>query len=116
MTSIHLFDHSQNRQTYAPGDVVFAQGDHGDVMHAVVEGQVDILVGGRLVETTGPGGIIGEMALIEDVPRSATAQARTEAVLVAVGKPQFLFMVQEHPTFALMVMRVIADRLRRMGE
>ena len=84
-------------------------------MYAVVEGEIDITIGDRLVETTGPGGVVGEMALIEAVPRSATARARTDAVLVPVGKAQFLFMVQEHPTFALTLMRIMADRLRHMS-
>lgn len=114
MTAIHVFDHSGARRSYAAGQAVFAEGDQGDVMYAVVEGEVDLVVNGRIVETAGPGGIIGEMALIDSGARSATARARTDSVLVLVAPDQFLFMVQEHPTFALSVMRIMASRLRQM--
>jgi CRP/FNR family transcriptional regulator, cyclic AMP receptor protein len=114
VTAIHIFDRSGPRRTFAAGQAVFAEGDDGDVMYAVVEGEVDLVVSGRIVETAGPGGIIGEMALIDNGPRSATARARTDSVLVLVGPDQFLFLVQEHPTFALSVMRIMASRLRQM--
>ena len=114
MPAIHLFDHSSRKRSFEAGQPVFAEGEEGDTMYAVIEGEVDILVDGRLVETTGPGGLIGEMALIDSGPRSATATARTDAVLVPVDAKQFLFLVQEHPTFALAVMQVMSSRLRRM--
>jgi CRP/FNR family cyclic AMP-dependent transcriptional regulator len=113
VSSIHLFDSSRDRVAFAPGDIVFNEGDPGDVMYAVVEGEVDILVGPKLIETAGPGAVVGEMAIIEPGPRSATVRARTECGLVPVGSKQFLYLVQEHPTFAITIMRIMADRLRR---
>jgi CRP-like cAMP-binding protein len=83
-------------------------------MYALVEGEVEISVASRVLETAGPGALIGEMALIENAPRSATAQAITDCVVVPVPQKEFLFLVQEHPTFAIQVMRVMAERLRRM--
>ncbi|HEU5100134.1 MAG TPA: Crp/Fnr family transcriptional regulator [Roseiflexaceae bacterium] len=65
----------------------------------------------------GPGGIVGEMALIDDRPRSATAVAATDCRLVPIDERRFTFLVQQTPMFALAVMRVMAERLRRrLGE
>ena len=64
------------------GKIVFREGDPGDTVYVVLEGKVDLRVNGRLVETVGPGGILSEMALIEQAPRVAGATART-----ACGRP-----------------------------
>jgi len=85
-------------------------------MYAVLEGQVDIVVNGRIVETVVSGGIFGEMALIEKDRRTATAVASTDAKVVTVDERRFLFLIQQTPNFALHVMRVLSDRLRRMDE
>lgn len=82
-------------------------------MYAVLEGAVDILVNGQRVDTIEAGGIFGEMALIEDMPRSATATVAREAKLVAVDRKRFLFMVQQTPFFALQLLSVVTNRLRR---
>ena len=99
--------------SFAPGQYVFKAGDPGEAMYIVVEGEVDILDGSILLETSGQGSIVGELALIDDEPRSATAIAKTECKLVVVDRRRFQYMVQETPLFALSVMKVLADRLRR---
>jgi CRP-like cAMP-binding protein len=113
--SVHLFDHSTDRRQYAAGDVVFQAGEPGELMFAVLDGEVDVVVNGQVVETAGPGTLIGEMALIDHGPRSATARARSACTLAAVGEREFVFLVHEHPTFALTTMRIVADRLRQMN-
>jgi CRP-like cAMP-binding protein len=85
-------------------------------MYAVVEGQVDIFVNGKLVETVEAGGIFGEMALIDAESRTATAVARTDTKVVPVDERRFLFLIQQTPNFALHVMRVLSERLRRINE
>ena len=112
MTKIDLF-RLQPGEEYAPGTVIFRQGDPGDEMYVVQEGQVEIRLGDEVVETLGPGEIFGELALIDDQPRSATAVAVTASRLAAVPEARFHFMVQQTPRFALQVMRVMAERLRR---
>ena len=82
-------------------------------MYIVVEGEIEILDGVVLLETSGQGSIVGELALIDDEPRSATAIAKTDCRLVAVDRRRFQYMVQETPLFALSVMKVLADRLRK---
>lgn len=116
MTSPTLFLNlfrDQNKTSFAAGDIIFKAGDHGDVMYIVTDGEVDIRDGPVLLETAGPGSIFGELALIDDAPRSATVTARTNCQLVKVDRRRFEFMVQETPFFALTVMKVLADRLRK---
>jgi CRP-like cAMP-binding protein len=95
----------------AAGETLFAQGDDGDAMFALLSGELDVIVGDKVVDHIGPGRLIGEMALVEHAPRSATAIARTDCRLAKVDRRQFLFMVHEAPTFALDVMRELAERL-----
>ena|SRR5262245_1940593 len=116
MLATRLFEHSTESKSVDAGTVIFNQGDARDVMYAVVEGQVDIVVHGKVVETVEPGGIFGEMALIGTEPRTATAIAKTNSKLVPVDERRFLFLIQQTPNFALHVMRVLSDRLRRMDE
>jgi CRP-like cAMP-binding protein len=99
--------------SFAAGQSIFKVGDPGDAMYIVTEGEVDILDGPILLETAGLGSIVGELALIDDEPRSASAVARTDCRLVAVDRKRFQYMVQETPLFALTVMKVLADRLRK---
>jgi CRP-like cAMP-binding protein len=111
-TGINLFRHSPEFETFQAGDRVFTTGEPGNVMYAVRSGQVDLLVGERVVETVGEGGIFGEMALIDKEPRSATAVARTACELVPVTGDRFKFLVQQTPGFAVEVLKVMTRRIR----
>ena len=82
-------------------------------MYVVMEGEVEILDGSDVLETAGPGSIVGELALIDDEPRSATVVAKSDSRVVPVDRRRFQYMVQETPNFALAVMKVLADRLRK---
>ena len=116
MTGINIFKYASNTVRLEPGEIAFKEGDPGDVMFAVVEGSVDIVLGETVIETVESGGIVGELALVDSGPRSASAIARTPAVLARVDQREFMFLVQEHPTFALEVMRILAARIRRVNE
>jgi CRP/FNR family cyclic AMP-dependent transcriptional regulator len=110
---IDFFHDVESVRTVAAGETIFEEGDPGDVMYGVQEGTVDILFDGQVIETVGPGGIFGEMALIDREPRCATVVAKTDCRLAAVDESNFLFKTQHNPIFALFVMQVIARRLRR---
>jgi len=116
MKSKSLFDKDQEYITVQPGQIIFREGDAADRMYAVVEGTVDILINGQLMETVGPGGFFGEMALIEEKPRNATAKVTATAKLATIDQVTFLFLVQRNPSFALQLMSVMAGRLRKMDE
>jgi CRP-like cAMP-binding protein len=110
---LHLFRHSADARTVPAGSVLFETGAAGDLLYVVLSGKVEIRIGGKVVETVGEGGIVGEMALIDQSPRSADAVAVTETAVVSIDERRFLFLVQQTPFFALNVMRVMAERLRR---
>jgi CRP-like cAMP-binding protein len=111
----NLFKSSDNALEFQAGATIFAEGYAADVMYVVLEGEVEVRVGNKLVEAVGPGDIIGEMALIDMKPRSATAVTKTQCRVAPVDEKRFQFMVQQTPYFSLHVMRVMADRLRRMN-
>jgi CRP/FNR family cyclic AMP-dependent transcriptional regulator len=115
MVAITLFRHSKDGTSLESGEVLFRQGDPGDVMYGVVEGAIVLSKDGSVLEEVGPGGVLGEMALIDPAPRAATATAGSTSRVVAIDKEHFTFLVQEHPTFALQVMQLMAERLRRSG-
>jgi len=98
---------------FAAGQTVFKAGDAGDTMYVVNAGEIEIRDGSTVLESAGPGSIVGELALIDDEPRSATVVAKTDCRLVPIDRRRFQFMVTETPFFALAVMKVLADRLRR---
>ncbi|MGD1083212.1 MAG: cyclic nucleotide-binding domain-containing protein [Verrucomicrobiota bacterium] len=103
-------------QIYAAGDMIFAQGQPGDVMYIVKEGEVEIRLGDQILDTIGPEGFFGEMALIDDAPRSASAVAKTHCKLSAVNQKRFLFMVQQTPFFAIRLLKAMSARIRRHNE
>jgi CRP-like cAMP-binding protein len=113
MTTIDMFRNATDTIAFRAGDVIFNAGDAADYMYVIVDGEVDIVVGGKAVDMTGPGGIFGEMALIDTSPRSAAAVARTDCRVVAINERRFTFLVQQTPFFSVQVMRIMAERLRR---
>ncbi len=113
MQDCNLFNKIENYQAFTPGQTIFQQGEPGDHMYLVAEGRVDIVLDGQILETVEAGGILGELALIDKKPRSATAIAHTSCRLTPIDQAHFLALIQNTPLFAIQVMRVMADRLRR---
>ncbi len=113
MAVFELLRREPDVRTFRAGETVFAEGDAGDCMFAVIDGEVAIQKNGIVLERVGVGGIFGEMALIDQSPRSATAVAAIDCSIAAVGQKRFTFLVQQTPYFALEIMHVLAERLRR---
>jgi len=101
---------------YKAGETIFREGDRGSEFYVIQRGRVRILSGNRLLETLGENEIFGEMALIDDSPRSATAAAETDVAVAPVTEEQYLFLVRHTPFFALKVLRVLAQRLRAQNK
>lgn len=114
MQTIQLFQNATNGQSFAADEIIFREGDIGNLMYVVVNGEVEIRLQDRLLDSIGPGGIIGEMALIDASPRSATAIAKTNCELMPINEKRFAFLIQQTPFFALQVMRIMADRMRQL--
>ncbi|MFN2138172.1 MAG: Crp/Fnr family transcriptional regulator, partial [Candidatus Promineifilaceae bacterium] len=109
-----LFGRDKSAFVVKAGEFVFHEGDASSEMYVVLDGQIDIVIGDKIVETVDPGGMFGEMSLIGPAPRSAAAVARFDATLVPVDARRFQFLIQQTPYFAIHVISVLADRLRRM--
>ena len=103
-------------RSFKQGDILFKEGDAAGELFVIQSGGVEIRHGNRLLDTLDGNNIFGEMALIDGAPRSATAVAATDVTVVPVNEKQFLFLVSQTPFFALMVMRVLARRLRATND
>ena len=108
-----MFTTDPNPRVCEAGEAIFSTFDMGSEMYVVIEGEVELSIDSRLLETLGPGEPFGEMALIDQAPRTATAIAKTACKLAVIPEKRFLFMVQTTPHFALQIMKVMADRLRK---
>ncbi len=100
--------------SFKAGQTVFDAGQEGSEMYVVRSGSVELRSGGRVLETVGEAGILGEMALVDSRPRSASAVAVSDSELVVIDEERFKLLVQRVPGFALEVMRIMAERLRRI--
>lgn len=96
-----------------PGQVLFRQGESASEMYIVREGTLELRLGRRLLESVGPGGVVGEMSLVDPAPRSASALAASACSVVAIDEATFHNLVRAVPSLALEVMRIMARRLRR---
>lgn len=112
MKVVGLFRNAQRTMEVPAGEVIFREGDAGDEMFGIVEGEVQLRTTTRVVATLGPDDVFGEMAIVDHSPRMATAVAVTDTVLAVIDHHRFLFLVHETPTFALSVMSSMAQRFR----
>jgi CRP/FNR family cyclic AMP-dependent transcriptional regulator len=112
---LDMFDTQSDGIAYSPGEVIFKEGDRGDVMYVVLDGEVELVIAGGQFEILGPGEPFGEMALIDNSPRAASAVTRTACRLVEIPEDKFLALIQDSPYFGLQIMQVMAHRLRKMS-
>jgi len=106
---------SSERLTFEPGQVLFREGDAADAAYVVIDGTVEITVltanGPLLVNTLGASDVVGETAIFGDVPRTATATARTRLEALRVCKDLFLDLVRDSADAAMEINRILATRL-----
>ena len=103
-------------RSFKAGETIFREGDAGEEAFVIKNGRVTISVDGRDLDQLGENELFGEMALVDKSPRAATAVATTDVELIPIGEKQFLYLVDETPFFALTVMRIMAERLRRQNK
>jgi CRP/FNR family transcriptional regulator, cyclic AMP receptor protein len=95
------------------GKPIVQEGQVGLRMYAVLDGRVAVSIGGGgVVERLGPGGVFGELALIEQAPRLASAVAETDCSLLPINRTAFLLLVKTSPEFAESLLGSLAERLR----
>lgn len=112
MTAITAIRETSNTIFVQAGTVLFEAGDPGDALYIVQAGRLDVLINGTCVATVGPGGVVGEMALISKQPRSATVIAGADSVLAPIDVATFDRLVQQMPAFANEIMTILIERLR----
>jgi hypothetical protein len=105
---------SLERVPEAAGEEITRQGEPGERFYIVAEGEVDVVIDGRVAATLGPGEHFGEIALLRDVPRTATVTARSDAVLLALDRDEFVSAVTGHPASREAADAVVAARLARL--
>lgn len=105
---------------FDPGSVIFRQDDPGDSLYVVIEGKADVVLetesGEKLVATVGPHGYFGEMAILDDQPRSATVRVTTSSTLLKIWKDDFRGLLRTHPDLALELLRLFSTRIRLLQE
>jgi CRP/FNR family transcriptional regulator, cyclic AMP receptor protein len=114
---LKLLAFTSERLAYLPGDELFHQGDHGDAAYIILEGGADILVdtpkGTIKVASLGKNDIVGEIAILCDVPRTATVVAHSDLEALRVSKEGFLHLVTQFPQVGIEVMSALASKLHQ---
>ena len=113
MPEINLFRNADVQRELQAGDVLFEAGDHAEHLFGVISGSVELHRGDEVVETVGPGGVFGEVALLGDQTRTIGARAVTDGVVAVVDGDEFVRLIKMNAFFALEVMRLMAVRLQR---
>lgn len=94
--------------------LIMKEDEGGVFLYVALKGKVAISIGSQVVERVGPGGVFGEMALVDQSTRAASAVAETDCVLLPVNRNDLLDLVKEKPDIAMSLLRAVADRLRHM--
>jgi len=110
--NLTLFQNERAKKLVPAGGTLFKEGEPGVYLYVLLKGEARVMVDDVLVETAGPGTIVGEMALIDALPRSASVLCVTECTFVQIDRPRFEFLIRQNPVFALEVMKIMSDRLR----
>jgi CRP/FNR family transcriptional regulator, cyclic AMP receptor protein len=112
---LKLLAFTSERLQFVDGDEVCRQGEFGDAAYIILEGRADVLVdtpaGALKVATVGKNDIIGEIAILCDVPRTATVTASTDLTTLKVSKDNFFQLLRQFPQIGIEVMHELASRL-----
>jgi len=116
-TKLKLLAFTSDRVHYAAGETLFRQGDSGDAAYVILTGRADILVeapGGQIkVAEIEDNSIVGEIAILCDVSRTATVKAATSLEALRISKEHFLKLLSDFPEVTIEIMRVLAHRHSR---
>lgn len=112
MNMLESFSDWDDRVEFARGEVIFREHDPADYMYVILSGEVEISLRGEPLGAELEGGVIGEMAMINDSQRSATATTLSKVTAARIGREQFRSIISRNPDFALHLMQVLANRLR----
>jgi len=112
MNLMEAFKDWEDQVELPKGAVIFRELDPADYMYILLEGEVELTLRGEPLAAELPGGVIGEMAMINNSTRSATASTLSPSKMARINLTQFKRIISENPDFALHLMAVMANRLR----
>tara|TARA_B100001123_G_scaffold345842_1_gene393930 strand:+ start:808 stop:1263 length:456 start_codon:yes stop_codon:yes gene_type:complete len=116
-SKLKLLAFTSERLTFRAGQSLCVQGEIGDAAYVIIEGQCDVTIdtpnGSLTLATVGQDDFVGEIAILCDVPRTATVTATDEVTVLKISKDLFLRMISEFPQMGVEVMRELAARLER---
>ena len=115
LTQLHGLLEQSATLRYQRRQVIMREGEAGAYMYIVLEGSVAISINGTVVETVRVGGTFGEMALVDQSPRTASATAPDDCALLAINRAALLSLVKAQPGFGMALLKSVADRLRHMN-
>lgn len=111
--TVEIFQLQPGPQLFAAGETIFKEGEKGEVMYGIVEGEVELVVNHQVVETILTGDVFGEGALVDPAMlHASTAIAKMDCKLAVLNRERFLFVIEQTPEFAINVMRSMSNRLR----
>jgi len=118
-SKLKLLAFTSERVAYDPGQELFHQGDDGDAAYIIIGGEADIIIetanGPFTVATFKRNDIVGEIAILCDVPRTATVLVKEKLETLVISKELFYRLIMEFPQIAVEIMRELAQRLERMN-
>jgi len=118
-SKLKLLAFTSERVAYEPGQELFHQGDDGDAAYIIIGGEADIIIetdnGPFTVATFKRNDIVGEIAILCDVPRTATVLVKEKLETLVISKELFYRLILEFPQIAVEIMRELAQRLERMN-
>ena len=113
-SKLKLLAFMSERVGFDPGKIVVRQGDPGNAAYLIVDGEAEVVVeapsGPVTVATLGANDIFGEIAILCNVPRSATVRAKNRLITLRIAKEPFMRMVREFPNMAVSIMQELAHR------
>jgi len=114
-SKLKLLAFTSERLNYRADQVLFHQGDPGDAAYIILSGEAEVVIesptGPLVVAKLARNAILGEIAILCDVPRTATVRAKSELVALRISKELFFKLITEFPQIGIEIMRVLADRL-----
>lgn len=114
MIFFELFSNNPDYVLIPAGEALFEQGERGHLMYVLINGEADVVINSRPIERLQRGNIVGEMSMVSPEPHSASVVAKSDCQFVAINEQRFQYLTQQTPFFAMQVMRVMAERLRRV--
>ena len=112
---LKLLAFMSERVAFDPGKRLFRQGDPGDAAYLIIAGEAEVIAetpaGPLVLATLGANEIVGEMAILGNVPRAATVSAKGRLITLRISKEPFMRMVREFPSMAVAMMQELAERL-----